>query len=278
MPKKLSEIESLRKKLDKVDLTNAYNYTKTDLDINSLKDWCQITSNINNPDKARNLTYYGFQPLYDLLVNNIISDKDRKNAIKSLNEIVKISVDFLGGYYIGEPDTSILRKNSSKLSLLSKEFDNYNFYKKDRNIDNNQIYPQNILDFIRNFLDCSLDEKILPLDYFVGCACGTSEIIFALSSITDTELGFLRYSKRRKDNKVKIIKEQESKIKKNILNKKVGCFEDIVCTGKSLKKVLEEVQKFGANYIKGFSVIDSNKRRNINKELNLSNFKVFSLK
>lgn len=278
MSKKLFEIESLRKKLDKVDLINANSYTISDLDINSFKNWCKVASNTNNQDKARNLLYYGFQPLYDLLVDNIINGDDRKKAILVLDEIINISTKFLSSYYIGEPDTSILKVGLSNISPLFDNLDGYTFFMKNRNIDINKIHSQNILNFIRDFLDCNLDGKVSSLDYFVGCACGSSEIVMSLSGITGTPLSFLRYSKRRRDNKVKMIKEQKSDIKKNILNKKVGVFEDFVCTRKSLMNVLNEVQKFSPYYNKGFSIMDSHEEENINKELNRSDFKVFSLK
>lgn len=278
MIKELSEIESLRRKLDKVDLRNVDSYGRNSINIYSFRDWCRIASDIDNPDKARNLLYYGFQPLYDLLIDNKISSKDRENAVNALNEIVDVSINFLSGYYIGEPNTLILRNRASKFSSFFEEFDTYEFHKKYRNIDNGQIYPKNILNFIKNFLDSNLDGKVSALDYYVGCACGTSEIVMALSGITETKLGFLRYSKRRGDKEVKIIKEQESYIKKNVSSKKVGVFEDFVCTKNSLTNVLNKIKEWEPNYLKGFSVEDSEEGGNIKRELNISNFKVFSLK
>jgi hypothetical protein len=172
-----------------------------------------------------------------------------------LDGIVSVSKRFLRGYYNGEPNPAEFHGGILDLEPgLSKLYGDVYYRPKRRNIDRNEIYPSDILEFVQTFLTNAIDRKIGIPDHVVGCACGASEVAMVLADALGVGVDFIRLSKRRNDKDVKIIKEQKDGIVERVRSGSVVCVEDFVCTSLSLAKVMRKVTEFGVPSVLGASI------------------------
>ncbi len=251
---KLRTLEAALLRLDDVRLEHTDSYSRNDIDVYNFVDWLKFANSLNDPDKIRNCLYYGFQPLYDILIEGTVKDTARSSAINALTGIVAVSKTYLTGYYTGQPDVKAFRTGLKRIRLDIEELGKNTPYRlKHRNIDDD-FYPKEILSFIKGFLKYLMDIRKETPDYVIGCACGASEVAMPLAGILGIEIGFLRKSKRRFDEEVRVIDEQLPNIRQRSMGKRVVCVEDFVCSGKSIERIMESVRAYGALSVLGASV------------------------
>jgi len=251
---KMKQIEANLDKIGKFNLEGAKSFTVSDISADDFSEWIGEATIAKSEDKMRNLLYFGFQPLYDVLIDARLSNSQRSESLKMIKQVTNISQDYLTGYYTGQPD---LKKTIGALGILSvqaTQLDGTPYRTKFRNIDYNGISPEHIRMFLENFLTHALDKKIAVPEYVVGCACGSSEIVFPLAGVFGTHSGFVRRSQRRGDDEPVLISEQEPEIMKSTKGKDVTCVEDYVCTSRSLYKVMKRVEQYNPRTIMGAAV------------------------
>ena len=105
-----------------------------------------------------------------------------------------------------------------------------------------------------NFIEHSLTGKLPQANYVIGAACGASEIAMPLAGITGAGLGFIRKSKRREDKSAKIIAEHKPSLVNSVTKRNVFCVEDYVCSGTSLRSIMNMVEKYSPKEVIGLSV------------------------
>lgn len=247
-------LEGCLRRLEDVKLV----YIKPDwgnVDISNFAEWIKYARGLSDPDMIRNCLYCGFQPLYDALIGRKVHGQVRDLAVRSLGEIVSTNLSFLVGYYTGRPNLAVFREGIDKVGSDLIRLDGSVPYRtKSRNIDDNKIYPKNVLSFLKQFLAHAIADKIDIPGYVVGCACGASEIAMPLAGILGVDVEFLRMSIRRHDPEVRVISERESTIRSGVENRNVVCVEDYACRGESLARVMEKVVEYGASSVLGASV------------------------
>jgi adenine/guanine phosphoribosyltransferase-like PRPP-binding protein len=217
----------------------------------NFSDWYDHALVVSNPDEARHALYYVFQPLYDLVINGDL-DKVRPKAVKALDDVMETGIEYLTGFYLENADVTIINKLAERVGPVLKDIRGYRY--KDRNVDRNDIYPEDIGKFLHLYLEkISQDGKSKP-DVIVGCACGSSEIAMALAGIIGAKLVFARKSKRRCDEHAIIVDEHEKQMAA-VKKKKVLVVEDYVCTAGSLYEVVKKVREFEPKSVHGASVM-----------------------
>jgi hypothetical protein len=275
---KLRELERSLLLMDGVRLNANGKYGESDIDARSFPEWIKFAKGLRDPDRIRNCLYYGFQPLYDSLISGYIGNKLRPVAINSLNGILETSTQFLMSYYTGRPDRELfycgINKLDSDIAALGR---NVLYLTKSRNIDRNGIRPNDILSFLRQFLVYVVDNKLEVPDYVIGCACGASEIAIPLAGALQTNVWFLRKSKRRDDEKVFLLGEQEPTIKECAENKNLVCVEDYVCTSESLGYVMEKAASYKPSSVLGTSINFSHEGTYVKNFVDKPKFKLFKL-
>jgi len=217
----------------------------------SFDEWYNRAKDVSCPDYARHLIYYLFQPLYDAIMNG---EAPKQKYVPVLERVVELSTQYLTGYYLGQPDISIIHKLAEEVNphLVGKNID---YYYKDRNVDRNGITPENIKLFLKTYIEKIQNGSIQYPDVIVGCACGSSEIVMPLAGILGTKLEFIRKSKRRGDDDAKIIsRTQQKRISDTCRDKNVVVVEDYVCSGRSLAVVMKAVEKFKPSGVYGAAV------------------------
>jgi hypothetical protein len=157
--KRLRKIERNLKKLSNVDM-RSHHYGENHLGASDFHEWIRESKNLKDTDIIRNAIYYGFQPLYDCLVDNEIKGAQRENGLLALNYIIETGIKFLTGYYTGEPDASVFSKGLTQIDGFINRLDGAPYYTKFRNVDHNGIYPKDIVLFMKQFLEHCLDGKI----------------------------------------------------------------------------------------------------------------------
>ncbi len=271
---------SIEKKLrivEGVRLDGAQLYSHTHVKFNTFSEWAQETAEVKDEDLARNRIYFGFQPLYDVLVENKVEEPLREKAIGALDIIMDAGISYLTEYYQGKPRVQVVRTMASRLVQTMKELDTLKYKVKFRNVDYNGITPQGIAVFLKKTLTLSLDGNFLTPDYVVGCACGSSEVAMPLAGIFETSLGFIRRSYRRGDSDPRIIREHLHLLSQGIYGKRVLCIEDYVCTGESLRRVMERVKQFNPSEVRGASVNFADEGRVLHLIKHEKKFNFFSL-
>src|SRR3989344_210493 len=243
----------------------------------SFPEWITIAAEVNDPNAARTAIYYGFQPLYDLLIAGKLLPEQRETAVQSLNKVVNIGIIYLTGFYSGEQDIKSLRDKLSLLKQPLSELAGAEYKLKPRNIDWNDIFPQDIHSFTLRYLEKILDGQATKPDYIVGCACGSSEIAMPLAGLLEVDLGFIRRSKRRGDNSPMVIEEHDSLLRKSSKGYNVLCVEDYVCSGRSLQKVMNKVAGYGAQRVEGVSLRNSREADKLKLKLKERGLSLFSL-
>ncbi len=250
---KLTKIEKNLRHIPQTPIVSK-RYTVDDIDFSDFHEWARASRELRDPDRARNALYFGFQPLYDSLVDESVPDSQRGTTVNVLNKLIATGVEFLTGYYTGKPDTRIFTDGIRGIQDGIASLDGLPYRTKFRNVDFNGIYPKDILSFLKQYLEHALGKESFVPGYVVGCACGSSEVVMPLAGLLGTDLGFIRRSYRRGDDAPRIVKEHEPVIKERCRGEKVVCVEDYVCTGRSLGKVMEKVASFGASSLEGASV------------------------
>jgi hypothetical protein len=251
----LKHIEKARKKLDGVDgKIGQRRYNLGNVSFRDFRGWANAAETVNDPDFARTVLFFGFQPLYDILIESIGLDGSRATALTALGRIVSEGTEYLSGYYIGEPKIEIINNLGRELKPAMEEINLSRFRTKFRNVDYNHIYPDGIASFLRQFFDSTLDGRILSPDYIASVACGPSEVSMPLAGLSHVGLGFIRRSHRRGDDSPKIIKEQEEAIAAGVRGKNVVVIEDYTCSAASLAKVMTRVSEMGPTSLLGASV------------------------
>ena len=275
---KLKRVETVLKKINNIPLEDYTRFDVGSMPVESFSDWGTFATSRKNPDEMRNALYYGFQPLYDALIEERVAGTRRSSAISLLNHLIQTSVDYLVSYYCGEPDVQTAKEQirSAKEGLAS--INDISYKTKFRNVDHNYIYPANIGSFLVQFMENTLDEKVSPPDYVLGCACGSSELAMPLAGLLSADLDFIRRSHRRGDEGPKILPEQKKEIAKKILRRNVVCVEDFVCSGESLWEVMNHVKKHKPASVIGTSSHFSEQGRMLGVKVNEENFRLFSLK
>ncbi|MDP3882141.1 MAG: phosphoribosyltransferase family protein [Nanoarchaeota archaeon] len=277
-PKDLHAIEEVRRKLDKISLEAAKSYEVSNINFRNFSDWVKAASELRDPDVARNVLYFGFQPLYDALIEEKVDPDLRGKALEALDKIMDLSISFLKGYYTGEPDVTKLREDIAPLRPLMEELKDVPYRTKFRNVDYNGIYPSGILTFLRESLDHSLDGKLFLPEYIVGCACGSSEVVMPFAGLSNSSLGFIRRSFRRGDDSPKMIREHKERFQRDIKGKKTICVEDYVCTGGSLKKVMEATRKYEPAILIGAAVNGRAEPDYLKADVLKHKFKLYTIK
>ena len=173
--------DSLGTKIELLEgLQKRTNYEKPSF--SSFQEWLCFAKNIKDVQQARHALYYGFQPLYDSLIDNSIKDPElRAKAIEALNLITSEGREFITQYYFGQAEHKKIVELANSVGKTLTQINKY-FY-KNRNIDYNYIYPYTIGTFIKKFLYWIVESDIPMPDTIICCACGPSEITMALSGI-----------------------------------------------------------------------------------------------
>lgn len=248
--RKPKSAESMAKMLDGVALPSAKAYETCPW--HSFRSWVDDCKTVRCKDRARHVLYYGFQPLYDALVEERVPEEHREKAVKVLDRVMEASIRYLTGYYLGKSDASIARSLGKEIEAdINSMSDEIEYTSKFRNIDYNGISPKDILLFLREFAK-NFKDKPLPR-MVVACACGSSEVAMPLAGLLGCSLAFMRRSHRRGDDEPKIVKEHVPVLKK-AEGVHIVCLEDYCCTGKSLRRVMDASKEFGPASIRGVSV------------------------
>ncbi|VVB79863.1 Phosphoribosyl transferase domain protein [uncultured archaeon] len=264
MPKKVRKIGSEHRKdspLERFDPNTADpeytgNYSRFEY-IETFKDWVRVCKKGASPMAVRTRLYDLIQPLFDVLVNKGLSTTQRKAAWTAYDSAVKRAPAILADIYLGDFTEDRFRELVEEVSPAVSELENVRYHRKERNMDGALSINQ-VLKFFRRL---STDYGIYSLptpDYFIGCACGASEIAFALGGITDTPANLIRRSKRRDDTKTHIIPEEKAILEKTLPGKIALCFEDMVCSGRSLYYVMKEAKDLGAKEVVGAAPYQNN--------------------
>ncbi|MFH1500458.1 MAG: phosphoribosyltransferase family protein [archaeon] len=274
----LGGIEEVRKRLDEVDLSEADSYTVGDVHFGTFSQWATAASSVRDPDKARNILYFGFQPLYDALIRRDFHDGQADVAVRALDKVCEIGREFLTGCYLGEPNVEILREGAKELGEEMDNLHDVGFRPKFKNVDYNHIYPSHIVLFMRQVVDYALDGKMEMPDFIMGCACGSAEIVMPLAGILGVEFGFIRRSYRRGDDAPRIVEAHVDRFKQDLEGLNLLCVEDYVCTGTSLGKVMRRAKEFGPAEIAGVSINNTgNNRSSLTCKVNARKFQMYTL-
>jgi hypoxanthine-guanine phosphoribosyltransferase len=99
-----------------------------------------------------------------------------------------------------------------------------------------------------------VDGKTVLPQYLLGCACGSSEIVLPLASFLGVEVDFVRSSNKRGDTGPRVVLEHYERIDAGARRKHVLCIEDYVCSGRSLRTVMEVATAYEATGVTGASI------------------------
>src|SRR5690349_19421851 len=215
------------------------------LNILTLGCWYNEFKDARDADTLRNVLYYGYQPLFDALVTKSVIGSQRATAVELLKKILDISQEFLVSYYAGEADCETAHQKIVELEPLVKKIRGLHFKTKVRNIDYNQIYPADVGGFLVKAVDH------LKPDVIVGCACGSSEIVLALSGFIRVPAIMIRKSKRRLDEEALAVEEHLEVFAPIIRDSNVLCVEDFVCYGGSMSGMFQKIREFSPKTLTG---------------------------
>lgn len=258
-----SALEEARRSVMNVTLGVTPRYTEDSVRASTFEEWARWAGSLRNPDSMRNGLYYGFQPVYDLLISEQdgalrMRIEDRQMALAALNGIVDATREYLAGYYRGMPNTAMAAARIRQLAPAVSGFGPAAEYiKRDRNIDKPLLglTPGRVLSFTRQLAEHIADGEINMPDCVVVAACGASEIGLAVGGILGIDVGFMRRSKKRGDRDVRTIREHEPELERMLRGKTVLCVEDLVTTAKTLKELMTVAQlRYGAAEVYGASV------------------------
>lgn len=275
---KLRSFDGVAERISQAQISFRAGLTATAVPFRDFESWRDYANRVIDPDKARGVLYYGFQPLYDaLLENRFPSESSRKVGLDVLDKIVGVSKRFLLSYYTGRPDVSEIQEMAVDLKEPVGELRDVRYITKFRNVDSNGIFPDTILNFVRRFLKEAKEGRLVVPDYVVGCACGSSEIALLISQMVQSGVGFIRKSKRRGDQNPRVIEEQREQIRRGVEGKDVLCIEDYICTQGSLRRVMEACNEFNPRILQGAAVRNSHEGGNLRTLLDSEVLSLFEL-
>ncbi len=252
-PAALDGLDTILHKLSQTDLSDALSFTHRDLRPRHFRGWIRSFQGTDSPDELRNILYYGFQPLYDSLADGEVLPEDRQEAVRALDALTSLGAQYLAGYYLGEPDAAGLKCGIADLEPAFDRLSRTHYWTKERNLDT-RLFPHHVHAFLTSYLSAVQEERTVPPAYIIGSACGASEIAMALGGLLGTDVGFMRYSKRREDRRVYVIPEQEPALASGCAGAPVLAVEDCVCTGASLARIMARAVGAGASSVTGASV------------------------
>ncbi|MBI2103362.1 hypothetical protein HYT55_05970 [Candidatus Woesearchaeota archaeon] len=222
--------------------------------IYSFGEWLQYARDLSDPNQVRTAIYGLFQPLYDALIRREFVDSTLPDAVAVLDGIISEGIKFLTDFYLGEPNVASFKESVQALEPKISTFARETSYRtKARNIGANAIYPEDIKQFLQNYLERTLDGK-QQTDFIIGCACGSSEVVMPLAGMLNVDLGFMRRSWRRGDSEPRIVEAHADFLRGSSQRKTVLCVEDYVCSGGSLSAVMRKAQNYDAANVYGASV------------------------
>lgn len=225
--------------------------------IGDFEEWFKELKSVRSADMARNRLYYGFQPMYDALISGSAAGSQRPKAVRCLQSIVNSSVEFLTSYYLGKPDLGIVRDLAEQIESDKSLPVEVGYTTKFRNIDSNQIFPRSVHGYLVDCIGRIVKREIERPTLVIGCACGSSEIAMPLAGMLGCGLSFIRRSKRRGDDDPLVLSEHEHGIRTAAKDNVVFVVEDYVCSGGSIKRVMEKMVAYGASKVYGTSIRNS---------------------
>ena len=246
--------DQLSTRLSNVNLDGAEAFGADVLDVINFEEWREAAQEVVDPDVARTALYYGFQPLYDALIGDTLQGDARASALKTLDRLVQFGSAFLLSYYQGEPDMRLFREGTASLDGELALMDGTPYQTKHRNIDSNHIYPRDIQHFMLSYLTHVAEGKTPMPQTVVGCACGSSEIVMPFAAMINANLYMIRRSWRRGDDSPRIVSEHRDTIAKGVKGKHVVAVEDYVCSGYSLRRVMEYAFERSPTHLIGASL------------------------
>jgi hypoxanthine-guanine phosphoribosyltransferase len=257
-PKRMKEEFLLRaeaklKQLNKISHAHAKVYDERHIGARNFFEWAEHAKSVKDADEARNALYYGFQPLFDDLVNNDLNDNHRPQAVQLVHCLSLLGTNYLTDYYLGDPNLDQFKKNINCVLPKLRELKDARYYLKERNIDD-FITVQYVHTFLKGIMEHILDETLPEFDYVIGCACGATEAAMPIGGLLNLPVGFIRRSRKRGDRYALIVDEQLEELKLYIEDKTVLCVEDWIDSGKSMKIIMDKAAELGAAAVYGASV------------------------
>ena len=151
---KLRKIEGTRKTLDgATSEVGKRDYRQSYVNFNNFSSGRNKVREVNDPDVARTVLYFGFQPLYDLLIDNEdLTPSNRAGAVKVLDAMMLRGTEYLAGYYSGNPQTKIVNDLGISTRASMKKIGRFEFRTKHKNVDYNGISQKTYYCFYNNFL------------------------------------------------------------------------------------------------------------------------------
>lgn len=264
-------------------------------DVRTWRDWYLKARSVKSDDRTRAALYYGFQALYDALLEDRVPSAIRTRSELMLDRIVGYARRFLGDLHttglemdIGKNEKATkVRKQIGKIETDAMALDDagVEFKRKTRFAENPSMNATHIQGFAVNYLkqyalSPNLDAELLAPQAIIGCACGSFEIVQTLASLLDLQSGYIRYSPRRGDTEARMLPNQKGSIIAMIKNRNVLVVEDYVQTGGTLLQVMAEVEKYNPRSVVGASIGCKNPEK-LPQELELgtastTNFKIYT--
>jgi len=254
--------------IDGVKLDSSCNYAPKDLGIYGFSDWPGVVSKIDNSDKARAAIYALFQPLFDALVTDgALPEEVREVAFQVYQASEELGARFLTEFYSGNSTLAEFIRGAEEIGENMRGMDGASYRTKYRNV-GQFLGARDVASFIKSTLEAA-DEEVIPSPgLIIGCACGASEFTQPLAGILGVPRAFIRRSKRRNDEQPRIIPQQRDQIAASVDGRDVWVIEDAVCTGGSIRAVMEQAVEFGAKAIVGLAAYSnggytSERKRNL---------------
>src|SRR3989344_952669 len=252
--------------LSMADLTISKNEDDKFVKARTWDEWYKLATITKTVDRGRGALHYGFQALYDALIEGLVPPKLRREAVTLLGTYTRLARHFLteviytGGIedVASSEDVHNDRKGSSPLGKLRSEFEKTQGivstmtstgvpYKtkqrftesKNMNAWHMQQFYYGLFDHLREEGDKTGTYRI-P-DSVVFCACGAFEPAAAVSGMLSIPIQAIRSSSSRKDTEPKVLSEHQRSLELSIRGKEVIVVDDYTLTAGTLKRVMEAV-------------------------------------
>jgi orotate phosphoribosyltransferase-like protein len=238
--------------------TDGVYYNKS---FSSFTDLLIYAENIKDLNEARHAMHCIFQGVYDLLQNHTIP------AIEELyDRIVRTGIDFYSSFYLGQGKIETVTNLLPSLQILKNYDDDYRY--KSRGNFGSLVEASNVAYYLQEAGDS------VNYDTIIGIAASASEPAMALAGITGNELQFIRYSKRRSDDRVTVLDFKAEEIAQSINLKSVLVIDDCVQYGVSMTKAMDYVRSLGALKIWGSCIYNDNPN-DLNQITSTENFHLY---
>jgi hypothetical protein len=208
---------------------------------------------VESPEVARHLLYHSVQAAFDLLADSRqLGDGQRHSVRKVLSDLTAANASYLRSYYIdGSPDIGIAKSASS----VARQLEPHPYWHKRRNIDYNQIYPDDIGRFLDGAILSIGSGKLRLPGVVVAAACGSTEAAMPLADLVGADLMFVRMSKRRHDESPIVLPEDAEMLSSVCKGRDALVVEDFVCSGRSIKSIMGLVSGLSVASVTGASVM-----------------------